>query len=112
MRVVNKKETGRRGKIGQPAYFFSNNIEYFAVLLYHKVSPQIVCGLSEKRRREMKREDIRIRDSFVLAKNGIYYIYSSTCSKDKTTVEVYKSRDLDNWDEPKAVYKLKICVNY
>lgn len=55
----------------------------------------------------MKREDIRIRDPFVLLKNGIYYIYSSTCSKDKTTVEVYKSRDLNNWDEPKVIYKLK-----
>jgi len=44
MRFVNKKETGRRGKIGQPAYFFSNNIEYFAILLYYIISPQIVCG--------------------------------------------------------------------
>ena len=55
----------------------------------------------------MKREDVRIRDPFILAENGIYYIYSSTCSRDHTTVEVYKSRDLDNWDEPTAVYRMK-----
>ena len=55
----------------------------------------------------MKRQDVRIRDPFVLAKDGIYYIYSSTCSPDGTTVEVYKSRDLNEWDEPTVVYKLK-----
>ncbi|MBO4428722.1 MAG: family 43 glycosylhydrolase [Clostridia bacterium] len=54
----------------------------------------------------MKREDIRIRDPFVLAKDGIYYIYSSTCSVSKKTVEVYRSRDLENWDEPTVVYNM------
>ena len=54
----------------------------------------------------MKREDIRIRDPFVIAEGGVYYIYSSTCSRDGTTVEVYKSRDLENWDEPTVVYRM------
>ncbi len=54
----------------------------------------------------MKREDIRIRDPFVLPKDGFYYIYSSTCSIDRTTVEVYKTNNLDEWGEPKPIYKL------
>ena len=54
----------------------------------------------------MKKEDIRIRDPFVLAEDGVYYIYSSTCSSDGKTVEVYKSRDLENWDEPTVIYRM------
>ena len=54
----------------------------------------------------MKREDIRIRDPYIIAKDGIYYLYSSTCSADGTTVEVYRSRDLEEWEEPTVVYRL------
>lgn len=54
----------------------------------------------------MKREHIRIRDPYIVAKDGIYYLYSSTTSTDETIVEVYRSRDLENWDEPTVVYKL------
>ena len=54
----------------------------------------------------MKREDIRIRDPYIIAKDGIYYLYSSTCSADGTTVEVYRSRDLEEWEAPTVVYRL------
>lgn len=54
----------------------------------------------------MKREDIRIRDPFIIAEGGYYYIYSSTCSESGKTVEVYKTDDVDNWGEHKTVYTL------
>lgn len=54
----------------------------------------------------IKREDIRIRDPYIVAANGIYYMYSSTGSADGTTVVVYRSTDLEEWGEPTDVYKL------
>lgn len=54
----------------------------------------------------MKRKDIRIRDPFIVNEGGIYYMYSATCSADGRTVEVYRSRDLEEWDEPTVVYRL------
>ena len=54
----------------------------------------------------MKREDIRIRDPYIVAADGIYYMYSSTGSADGTTVVVYRSTDLEEWGEPTDVYKL------
>lgn len=67
---------------------------------YNRINDQIDMG------EIMKREDIRIRDPYIVAADGIYYMYSSTGSKDGTTVVVYKSEDLDSWSEPVDVYKL------
>ena len=46
----------------------------------------------------MKRLDIRIRDPFIYLEDGTYYMYAR-CDNDMG-VKVYKSRDLENFDEP------------
>lgn len=62
----------------------------------------------------IKREDIRIRDPFVLTdrENGCYYMYTST---DKVSAELsalplgvaaYKTSDLENFEEPVSVMDL------
>ena len=61
----------------------------------------------------MKRtEEIRVRDPFVVAHEGRYYLYSSTAygqagegfDSDKLEMVVYTSQDLSNWEEPKVVF--------
>lgn len=61
----------------------------------------------------MKRtEEIRIRDPYVVAHEGKYYLYSSTAygqagaqfDGDKLEVAVYVGRDLTDWEEPKVVF--------
>lgn len=51
----------------------------------------------------MKREEINIRDPFVLTRNGQYYLYGTrgaTCWGPADGFDVYVSRDLENWDGP------------
>ena len=54
----------------------------------------------------MKKSDINIRDPFVLAENGKFYMYG-TRAKDFGTkvggVDVYVSSDLEDWSEPYEV---------
>ena len=52
------------------------------------------------------RKDIRTRDPFIVAHNGIYYLYCATGSKDGNTIVAYRSCDLEEWDEPVDVYTL------
>lgn len=53
----------------------------------------------------MKREDINIRDPFILPYEGKYYLYGSRGSEvwedNATGLDVYVSEDLENWSEPK-----------
>ena len=58
----------------------------------------------------IKREYIRIRDPFILTdkENGCYYMYGTTALDEGTTragnsFSVYKSLDLENFEEPKTV---------
>lgn len=56
----------------------------------------------------LKRENIRIRDPFVITdkENGLYYMYAQAANRAGSGfqgVEVYQSRDLENWSEPKKV---------
>lgn len=58
----------------------------------------------------LKREDIRIRDPFVLTdiKNRCYYMYGTTDLLDNdlcvgNTFSVYRTADLINFEEPKIV---------
>jgi beta-xylosidase len=53
-----------------------------------------------------KTTDIRIRDPYIVAKNGTYYLYSSSVKEFISSVCVYKSTDLTNWQEPIPVYTL------
>ncbi len=51
----------------------------------------------------MLREDINIRDPFVLVHDGRYYLYGTrgeTCWGRANGFDVYVGRDLENWDGP------------
>ena len=59
----------------------------------------------------LKRQEIRIRDPFILTdkKNGCYYMYGTTALDAgtlaaKNTFSVYKTYDLENFDEPKVIF--------
>lgn len=68
----------------------------------------------------MKNSDINIRDPFVLCKDGIYYMYGTRANnfgRLTNGFDVYESRDLENWSEPKEVFNsnkfgLNACVNW
>lgn len=53
-----------------------------------------------------KTTDIRIRDPFVVAKDGVYYLYRSIFEDDCHKVCVHKSTDLENWQDGVIVYTL------
>lgn len=58
----------------------------------------------------LKKEDIRIRDPFILTdrENNCYYMYGTTALEGgslaaRSSFSVYKSYDLENFEEPKVV---------
>ena len=58
----------------------------------------------------LKKEDIRIRDPFILTdrENNCYYMYGTTALNDgslaaRSSFSVYKSYDLESFEEPKVV---------
>ena len=64
----------------------------------------------------LKREDIRIRDPFILPdrKQGIYYMYGTTALIDNSfhtqnTYSVYKTKDLENFEGPIVVFDGNTC---
>ncbi len=50
-----------------------------------------------------KTEEIRIRDPYVVVKDGAYYMYRSV---DESVIVVHKSRDLALWEEAVTVCTL------
>lgn len=55
----------------------------------------------------MKRNEINIRDPFVLVDGGAYYLYGTrgeTCWGPADGFDVYVSRDLENWDGPAVCF--------
>lgn len=59
----------------------------------------------------LKREEIRIRDPFIYTdkENGCYYMYGTTALENGTsaagnTFSVYRSTDLENFEEPKIIF--------
>ena len=59
----------------------------------------------------LKREDIRIRDPFIYTdfENQCYYMYGTTdlvkdCVDARNTFSVYRSTDLENFEEPKVIF--------
>ncbi|MDR1092703.1 MAG: glycoside hydrolase family 43 protein [Clostridiales bacterium] len=56
----------------------------------------------------IKRSDINIRDPFVLAEGGFYYMYGSTDKNiwggECRSFDVYKSRDLENFEPPVSAF--------
>ncbi len=64
----------------------------------------------------LKREEIRIRDPFILTdrKAGCYYMYGTTNLHDGSLVaypkfSVYKSCDLESFEEPKVIFDGESC---
>ena len=56
----------------------------------------------------MKREEINIRDPFVLVDDGKYYLYgtrSETCWGEAFGFDCYVSEDLENYDGPIEIFK-------
>ena len=60
----------------------------------------------------MKNSEINIRDPFVLAYNGKYYMYGTRATNtweskanDTSGFDVYISDDLENWSEPKPIFE-------
>lgn len=56
----------------------------------------------------MKNTEINIRDPFVLAENGTYYMYgtrAATCWMAATGFDCYVSEDMENWDGPYEVFR-------
>ncbi len=52
-------------------------------------------------------EDIRIRDPFILPHQGFYYLYGTIDEPKARELYVFRSRDLENWDEPTVIYTLR-----
>lgn len=51
----------------------------------------------------IKREDIRVRDPFIVLEDGIYYLYATTGA---TTYSYYTSLNLENWDEGGVAFEI------
>lgn len=55
----------------------------------------------------LKTEEIRIRDPYIVAHKGIYYMYGTPCMGDyENTLYVYTSTDLCNWNDEKVIFTL------
>ena len=64
----------------------------------------------------LKRENIRIRDPFIYTdhENKCYYMYGTTALEPdsiaaKNTFSVYRSVDLENFEEPKVIFDGDKC---
>lgn len=68
----------------------------------------------------MKCNEINIRDPFILAENGLYYLYATRAANFGQGVggfDVYTSTDLENWDGPTECFdsnkwNLNRCANW
>lgn len=65
----------------------------------------------------LKREEIRIRDPFIYTdfENKCYYMCGTTDLVDsrivaRNTFSVYKTADLENFEEPKVIFDGSKCV--
>ena len=56
----------------------------------------------------MKRNEIHIRDPFVLTEDGVYYLYGTRGTESwgdhATGLDVYVSRDLESWEGPYVAF--------
>lgn len=67
----------------------------------------------------IKREELRIRDPFILtdAENGCYYMYTSTATSNtlsdiKLGVAVYRTEDLENFEDPVLVLDISTLPGF
>ena len=58
----------------------------------------------------MRLDEICLRDPFVLAADGVYYMYGTRCDRENghyaDAVDVYTSADLENWSAPAECCKM------
>ncbi len=67
------------------------------------------CCLIYRNKNMIKREDIQIRDPYILVHDGMYYLYGTTdknCWSDSGTgFDSYRSKDLENWEGPFEAFR-------
>ena len=51
----------------------------------------------------LKRSDIRVRDPYILYESGVYYMYTTSTTKE---LSCYKSTDLENWEEGGVIFEI------
>ena len=80
----------------------------FALVLFSSVLLQMGCVSSQKTipGATIARSDFRIRDPFVLAENGVYYLYESKPWNGGRGVFVRRSTDLEHWTEKQPVMRV------
>ncbi len=67
----------------------------------------LACGLAQATEpATVSRDDFRIRDPFVLAEDGTYYLYESKPWSGGRGVAVRTSKDLERWSEKSPVLEL------
>ncbi len=70
-----------------------------------------VATMAQEAKKTFTRDEFRIRDPFVLAENGIYYLYESKPWNGGKGVAVRTSTDLENWTDKEMVMTLPPEVN-
>ena len=56
----------------------------------------------------LKLSEIRMRDPYILPYNGVYYLYGRvTHAPEERYLYVYRSTDLENWEEPVPVFTIE-----
>lgn len=51
----------------------------------------------------IKRNDLRVRDPFIVLHQGLYYLYATT---GETTLSVFTSKDLENWEPGGTAFEI------
>ena len=51
----------------------------------------------------LKRSDIRVRDPYILYDGGVYYMYTTSTTKE---LSCYKSTDLENWEDGGVIFEI------
>ncbi len=55
----------------------------------------------------IKTTDITMRDPFILPYDGVYYLYGTVgADRGETSLYVYRSSDMENWEEPVTIFTL------
>ncbi len=70
----------------------------------------LMSAMAEEKK-TFSRDEFRIRDPFVLAENGTYYLYESKPWNGGKGVAVRTSKDLENWTDKEMVMTLPSEVN-
>ena len=95
----------------------SKRCRFAALFLFFFLTGIVFCAAGRaEESATLPKAEIRVRDPFVLAdkSSGTYFLYvqsKNRAGSDYSGVEVYTSRDLENWTPPKPVLKLPKSMN-